>query len=210
MFILLVLFAAESGHAQIRKKRTPKTPSTFKVQHFVGPIAQFNNISGIEWEMTMPNRSGNKTKSTFSLIGGYSSRYGKTDYVKPFNDTIELKKNKTQWVHGLGAAVVLNNFIKNNKEGFYWSVGASGNYYFKKGIATQLVGAEGIAYKKSKELKTFSVFLITGYKHNLNDRYSIKPSLGAGLMGSPFRSSSSSALNGFFVNAGCSFLYEWK
>lgn len=208
LFFFLILFAVEPSYAQVRKKRTPgKTSTDFKVQHFVGPIVQFNNISGIEWEMTMQNKSGSSSKSTFSLIGGYASRYTDIEI-----DEITARTQK-EWIHGVGGGIVLNNYTKSYKEGLYWSVGATSNYYFKRGIASSIEeitpDSAIIVNHLSKNLKTFSVFLIGGYKFNITERMALKPNIGFGLMGSPFRSSSSSEINGFFINAGCSFIFKW-
>ncbi|MBL7996978.1 hypothetical protein JNM05_16550 [bacterium] len=208
LFVLLILFAADSTQAQARKKRTPAQSSDSKMQHFIGPIAQFNNISGIEWEMSMKNKTGSSSRSTFSLIGGFASRYSKIEI-----DEITAR-TETRWINGVGGAVVLNNYINSYKEGPYWAVGASGNYYFKKGIASSIEEVTPdsaiIVNDKSGNLKTFSVFLIAGYKFRLSDKYAIKPQIGAGIMGSPFRSSSSSEINGLFVNLGCSIIFKWK
>lgn len=207
LLVLLLAFTANSAHAQVRKKRSTPETSNFKTQHFLGAIAQFNNLSGIEWEMTMKNKGGGSSKSTFSLIGGYASRYTKIEI-----DEITAR-TQTQWIHGVGGALILNNYIHNHKEGPYWSVGASGNYYFKKGIASSLEEITPdsliIVNRQSSNLKTFSVFLIAGYKYKINDRYALKPQIGAGIMGSPFKSSSSSEINGFFVNVGCAVLFKW-
>lgn len=222
LIVLLFTLTTDSAQSQVRKKRTGVTTSDFATQHFIGPIVQFNNVSGIEWEMTMKNKSGGSSKSTFSLIGGYASRLGKVDFIKPINlnnETVEIRAKKTEWVNGVGGAIVLNNYIENFKEGPYWSVGASGNYYFKKGVGSSYVDSvrqNDNTYKTvevnypTTNLKTFSVFALVGYKYLLGDRYAIKPQLGAGIMGSPFRSSSSSGINGFFVNIGCSVLFKRK
>ena len=204
--ILILGFAFDSSQAQVRKKRSYSESSGFKAKHFIGAIGQFNNITGIEWEMTMKNKSGSSSKSTFSLIGGYASRYSKIA-INEFTSRTE-----TQWINGVGGAIVLNNYINSYKEGPFWSVGASGNYYFKKGITSSIVDitpdSSVIVNAKSVNMKTFSVFLIAGYKYKLSDRYALKPQVGAGIMGSPFRSSSASKINGLFVNVGCSVIFK--
>lgn len=220
LLIFLIAFTADSSQSQVKKKRASVKTSNFTPLYFIGPVAQFNNITGVELEVTMKNKNGSSSKSTFSLIGGYASRYGKVDFIKPIifsNETIEIKAKKTEWIHGLGGAMVLNNYIESFKNGFYWSVGVSGNYFFKKGIATSYIDSvlqtdgsyetREVNYKTTN-LKTMTVFLITGYKYNLTDKYALKPNLGLGIMGSPFRSSSASAINGFFVNAGCSVIFK--
>ena len=207
LLIFLIAFAADSSQSQIRKKRTAVKTSNFKTQHFVGPIVQFNNITGVEWEMTMKNQGGSSSKSTFSLIGGYASRYSEIEV-----DAITAR-TESQWIHGVGGGIILNNYIISQKEGPYWSVGASGNYYFKKGIVSSVEDVTPdssiIVNHKSANLKTFSVFLLAGYKLKLTDTYAIKPNIGVGLMGSPFESSSSSEINGFFVNVGCAVIFKW-
>jgi hypothetical protein len=207
LLVFLIVFTADSSQSQIRKKRTPAKTSNFKTQHFIGPIAQFNNITGIEWEMTMKSQSGSSSRSSFSLIGGYTSRYSKIEI-----DEITAR-TESQWIHGVGGGLILNNYINSYKEGFYWSVGASGNYYFKKGIASSIEevtpDSSIIVNHKSANLKTFSVFLLAGYKYNLTEKYALKPNIGVGIMGSPFESSSSSEINGLYVNVGCSVIFKW-
>lgn len=207
LLVFLIAFTADSSQSQIRKKRTPANTSNFKTQHFIGPIAQFNNITGIEWEMTMKSRSGSSSRSSFSLIGGYASRYSKIEV-----DELTAR-TESQWIHGVGGGLVLNNYINSHKEGPYWSVGASGNYYFKKGIASSIEevtpDSSIIVNHKSSNLKTFTVFLLAGYKINLSEKYALKPNMGLGIMGSPFESSSSSEINGIFFNIGCSVIFKW-
>lgn len=207
LLVFLIAFTADSSQSQIRKKRTPAKTSNFKTQHFIGPIAQFNNITGIEWEMTMKSQSGKSSRSSFSLIGGYASRYSKIEV-----DELTAR-TESQWIHGVGGGLVLNNYINSYKEGLYWSVGASGNYYFKKGIASRIEeitpDSSIIVNHKSSNLKTFTVFLLAGYKINLSEKYALKPNMGLGIMGSPFESSSSSEINGIFFNIGCSVIFKW-
>jgi hypothetical protein len=155
----------------------------------------------------MKSKSGSSSRSTFSLIGGYTSRYSKIEI-----DEITAR-TESQWIHGVGGGLVLNNYINSYKEGLYWSVGASGNYYFKKGIASTIEDVTPdsaiIVNHKSANLKTFSVFLLAGYKYNLTEKYALKPNIGVGIMGSPFESSSSSEINGLYVNVGCSVIFKW-
>lgn len=206
--VFLIAFTTDSSQSQIRKKKEPpRTHPISKRSIFIGPIAQFNNITGIEWEMTMKSQSGSSSRSSFSLIGGYASRYSKIEV-----DELTAR-TESQWIHGVGGGLVLNNYINSHKEGPYWSVGASGNYYFKKGIASSIEevtpDSSIIVNHKSSNLKTFTVFLLAGYKINLSEKYALKPNLGLGIMGSPFESSSSSEINGIFVNIGCSVIFKW-
>jgi hypothetical protein len=200
LLMILVLLTANPTYAQ--RKNIQKNDDNFKADYSLGLATGFNNISGLQLEMTMKNRSGSVSSSTLSVIGGYSSRYA------GFSAAFDSTGNKTkEWVHGLGAAVILTNFFQKLREGPFWSVGITGNLYFKKAIETTIDNfGQGIVLKTTN-LKTFSVFGEIGYQW-LVGRYAVRPHVGLGLMGSPFASTSSSDINGFLITAGCSLLLK--
>jgi hypothetical protein len=200
--MIILLLAATQVWGQRRKIQ--KTEDDFQTEYTIGLATAFNGISGLEMEMTMKNRNGGTSNSTLSLTGGYSSRYA--GFSSPL-DTSAAGTKTNKWIHGIGGAVTLNNYFKNPKQGGYWAIGVTGNYYFKKSTVTNVVG-NSLVVSQITNLKTFSVLGKIGYKFLLPSRSSLRADIGVGLMGSPFTNSSSSDINGFFVTAGCSLLFK--
>jgi hypothetical protein len=147
----------------------------------------FNNISGVGLEFNLTNKQNAATKSSVSLLGGYSSRLAKF-----YTDTSSGGQNK--WIHGIGFAGSLNNYSTIKLERFYWSLGVGGHIFF---------------YRQQK-LKTFSVFGHVGYKKILIHSLFADFHLGLGLMGSTFISSTDSDINGYFIHGGISLGYIYK
>jgi len=182
---ILVFLISFSGYAQKRQKKE-QMQSSGEVTKYAGAVVNFNNITGALLEISLRNRSGSVSKSTIVLVGGYASRY------VGFEDDL-TGQTKKEWVHGVGGGVVLNNYIRNLKEGMFWSIGVAGNLYFKHSDQPE---------KFSNQLKSFSVFGQFGYKMRLEEKIFLQPYVGVGLMGSPFRSSSSSDINGGYLMIG--------
>ncbi len=201
-FFLILIFIA-SSHLLAQNRRTQKTEDTFNPQYALGLAAGLNNVSGAEFDMIIKNREGGVSKSTLSLIGGYSSRW--TGFTSTFDTT--GKKTKA-WVGGLGVAVVLNNYLFKLNEGAFWALGVTGNVYFRRSVDVLVDNLGNPVVLKGSHLKTFSLFGEIGYQWPVGSRYYLRSHLGAGLMGSPFASSSSSDINGFLFSAGCSLLFK--
>lgn len=181
--------------SQARRKTQPKSQTkvqTGEVSHYLLGTTSFNNITGVAYEMGLRNKYGAVSRSTVSLVGGYSSRYS------DFEDPATFNVNK-KWIHGVGFAVILNNYIDKTDEGFVWNAGVSGNLFFEHSEADK---------KFSNQLKTYSVFLLGGYRGKMGDRYFIQPSLGAGIMGSSFKSSTGSEINGLYMTGGIAFGFK--
>lgn len=183
--VFLVLTVGSHGMAQRKISPKVKKRGPAPAQH-LGAVSLFNHISGAMWEVQLSNRGRLSSRSTFALLGGYSSRF-----VHFKNDTLG-RPSRDRWLHGVGGALVLNNYTRKIGEGFAWSLGVSGNLYFDEPV----------------DLKTFSLFGMMSYRWPVGSKSSISPHLGVGLMGSIFRSTLGSDVNSIYVMGGCSWLFK--
>lgn len=193
-----------SGDLTAQRRRPPAAPSSTKSTaptHFLGAVTNYNHLSGFEWESSMSTKRQKGSKSSFSIIVGQSSRFGSFELN-------EETGKKSAFVNGLGAGVMLNNYIDDIREGIYWSLGVSGHYYFHDFVDIGVNDLDEITVVRYKNLKTFSVFGGAGYKWKTDSKQHFKGHLILGLMGSPFRSSSPADINGLFYGAGLGYSFR--
>ncbi len=181
-----VAWAAPAAAEAQRKVTTRKDKPKIKTTQFVGFMTSFNNLTGPLWEFQVTTKKQKTSRQTVTLIGGYSSRW---ETFK--NDTIGRSSSR-EWIHGIGGAATLNHYSDMIGQGLVWSLGVSGNIYFRD----------------SRKLKTLSVFGLLAYRTSVGSRSLLAPHIGFGLMGSPFASSSRSDINGAYVLAGCSWVMK--
>jgi len=180
--------------AQTRRPRRDVKRIVGETTDFWGAGAAFNGISGLHYEWGLRNKSGAVSRSTFSLLAGYSSRWAS------FESNTTFKKSD-EWVHGVGLGIAFNNYLSSPDEGMVWSLGISGNVYFKNTDEPK---------NFSSQLKNYAVVALIGYRMKSASGFLITPQLGAGLMGSSFKSSTSSDINGLYVMLGASLSLKRK
>ncbi|MBX7151101.1 hypothetical protein K1X84_05635 [bacterium] len=195
MVFVLVIASVHSSWSQARRKTQPKSQTNVQageIPHYLSVTTSINNITGVCYEIGLRNKYGAVSKSTVSFLAGYSSRYS------DFEDPATFQINK-KWIHGVGFALVLNNYIYKLNEGFVWNAGVTGNLFFEHSEVDK---------KFSNQLKTYSVFFLGGYRTKMNDRYFIQPNIGVGIMGSSFKSSTGSEINGLYLTGGITFGFK--
>lgn len=192
--LALIALLCADGSAQTRRPRRETKRIIGETTHFWGATASFNGISGLHYEWGLRSKSGAVSRSTFSIAVGYSSRWAS------FEDEITFTKS-SEWVHGAGTGIMFHNYISSPDEGLVWALGISGNVFFKHTDQPE---------KFSNQLKTYAVFGHVGYRLKSGSDWVVTPVLGAGIMGSSFKSSTSSDINGLYVTLGASLSLKRK
>ncbi len=188
--LLLPLIFCVDAVSQVKQplQRKKDLPKAFQS---LGLTAGFNQISGLSWEFQLTDKQGQFTRSTVTFTGGYSSRW--PEYEKLIRkDSSAYLKYEREWTHGAGFSGALNYYLKNDLEGMYWTVAAGGHIFFRPG----------------QHLKTMNVSVFFGYKKRLNENIDFHTQAGAGLMGSPFKSTSNSSVNGVYAAVTASLQYR--
>ncbi len=191
---LLVCVLWTDASAQIRRPRREVKRIVGETTDFWGGRVSFNGISGLQYEWGLRNKTGAVSRSTFSVEAGYASRWAK------FEDKSTFKKSD-EWVSGLGLGIAFHNYLSSPDEGVVWSLGISGNVYFKNTDEPK---------KFSNQLKTYAVGAHVGYRLKTGSGMLVTPHLGGGLMGSSFKSSTSSDINGLYLVVGASLSLKRK
>jgi hypothetical protein len=181
----ILLLAPSATEAQ-RKVTTRKEKPKAKTTQFVGVMTSFNNLTGPLWEFQVTTKKQKTSRNTVTLVGGYSSRW------ETFKSDTVGRSSSREWIHGIGGAAMLNHYSEKIGPGLVWSLGVSGNIYFRD----------------QRKLKTLSVFGLVAYRTPVGSRSMVAPHIGFGLMGSPFASTSSSDINGAYILAGCSWVMK--
>lgn len=172
--------------AAAQRKITPKKKERGPaVTQYLGAVTSFNHITGAVWEIQLSQRGRLSPRSSFSVVGGYSSRW-----VTFKNDTLG-RPSRDRWLSGLGGAVMMNNYLKKLGEGFVWTLGVSGHLFFERPV----------------DLKTFSVFGMVAHRFKTGSSI-ISPHIGGGLMGTIFKSTLGSDVNNLYLMAGCAWLFK--
>ncbi len=186
--LALMAMLCADGSAQTRRPRRETKRIVGETTHFWGVSASFNGISGFHYEWGLRNKSGAVSRSTFAVAAGYSSRLASFENEVTFNESSE-------WVHGAGMGIMFNNYITSPDEGLVWALGISGQIFFKHTDKPE---------KFSNQLKNYAVFGHVGYRLKSGTRMVVTPVLGVGIMGSSFKSSTSSDINGLYGSLGAS------
>lgn len=201
---VLIVWSSSDLNAQRRRPDVkPAEKSSSSPTSYLGVTANYNYLSGIEWEASLSGRKKKTSRSTFSILAGQSSRFGsfKLD---------EQTDKKTSFVNGIGAGVAIHNYLDRINRGVYWSVGVAGHYYFHSFVDQGINDADQITYTKYKNLKTFSIFGGAGYQWKTQTNQNLKAQVFLGVMGSPFKSSSPASINGFYYGAGIGYMFRLR
>lgn len=184
--LLAAIITGSAVEAQTRKPlRRKSAPEKPNYHLFV--TSGVNQVTGPGVEFNLRNRDGALTRSSLSVIAGYSTRYEKF-----FSNTSVI--GRWEWVHGAGIAGIINNYKDVKLSRYYWGLGISGHIFLRE----------------KKPLKTFAAFGHGGFKRFISSAAFVDIHLGAGIMGSPLSSSSRSDINGLYLNGGAAIGFALK
>ncbi len=183
--ILALTMLLGDAEAQTRRPRKEVKRISGETVDYWGAIAGFNRVTGFQYEMGLRNKSGAVSKSLFTTTVGYSSR------LTTFENDFTLQKT-TQWVHGVGLEFGIQNYVHKTDEGILWGLGIGGHVFFEN---------TGTPKRFSNQVKNYAVFGDVGYRFDSGNWF-WSPKVGVAIMGSSFKSSTGSDINGLFFTAG--------
>lgn len=208
MFVVLFTVCGLSADAQVRRKPTkrmePKKETKKdkgKTTYLIGATTAYSGITGVVVEAV-----GKSNKSTYSLEAGYSFR--RVKFESPYIVLDTSLTNKTEMVHGFGAHICMNNYLSKYKQGFAWTLGVGGHYFFKKHNAKIYNITDEPYYRPGPDVKFFSVFGRVSYRLETDEGMYLTPFIGGGIMATPFKSTFHSKINGAFFQGGINFVMK--